>query len=186
MKSIIELFWTFFKIGAFTFGGGLAMIPLVQNEVVEKKKWLTNDEMMDLIAIAEATPGVIAVNTATYVGYRIGKFWGSLLATIGVVLPSLIVICIIAFFFDEFLAIPVVNAIFKGIRLGVSVLIFNAAIKMFKGIKKTLVNYVIIILALMFSLFVDINSIYIILIGAVLGVISQLIFTKEKRDDDAA
>lgn len=179
MKKLLELFWTFFKIGAFTFGGGMAMIPLVQDEVVEKKKWLSNDEMLDMIAIAESTPGVIAVNTATYVGYNIGKFWGSLIATIGVVLPSLVMICVIAYFFDDFLNIPVVSVIFKGIRIGVSVLILNAAIKMYKGIDKTIINYVIILIALTLSLLTSINSIFIILIGAVLGLVTQLILKKK-------
>ena len=186
MKKLFELFYAFFKIGLFTFGGGLAMIPLIQSEVVDKKKWLTDDEMLDMIAIAESTPGVIAVNTATYVGYRIGKFWGSLFATIGVVLPSLIIIIIIAFFFDDFLEIPVVDAIFRGVRIGVAVLIFNAAAKLYKKINKTFVNYVIIIIALGLSLFTDINSIYIILIGAILGLITQILFTKEKGEEDVA
>ena len=185
MKVLSKLFWTFFRIGLFTFGGGLAMIPLVQNEVVDKKKWLTDDEMNDMIAIAEATPGVIAVNTATFVGYKIGKFWGALIATIGVVLPSLIVICIIAYFFHDFLEIPVVAAVFKGIRIGVAVLIFNAAFKMFKKIDKTIVNYIIIIIALGLSLFTNINSILIIILGAVIGIISQVILTRKKEDIDA-
>ena len=184
MKKIFELFWTFFKIGLFTFGGGLAMVPLIQSEVVDRKKWLTDDQMLDMIAIAESTPGVIAVNTATYVGYKISKFWGSLIATIGVVLPSLIIICIIAFFFNDFLEIPIVDAIFRGIRIGVSVLIFNAALKLYKGINKTIVNYGIIIIALALSLLTEMNSIFIILIGAALGLLTQMFFSKEMRKDN--
>ncbi|HEY8444986.1 MAG TPA: chromate transporter [Bacilli bacterium] len=184
MKKIWELFSTFFRIGLFTFGGGLAMIPLVQHEVVEKKKWLTDDEMLDMIAIAESTPGVIAVNTATFVGYKVGKFWGSLFATIGVVIPSVIVISIIALFFENFLQIEVVAAIFRGIRVGVIFLIFNAAIKIYKKSPKTLVTYVIIIIAILLSIFTSINSIYIILIGATIGILSQVILTPKGVKND--
>ncbi|MFA6627534.1 MAG: chromate transporter, partial [Bacilli bacterium] len=127
MKILWHLFITFFKIGAFTFGGGLAMLPFIQDEMVRKHGWITEDEMLDIIAVAESTPGVIAVNTATFVGYKVKKFWGSLVATIGVILPSLFIICIIAMYFKDFLAIPAIAAIFKGIRAGVAVLILNAA-----------------------------------------------------------
>lgn len=179
MKKLWELFSTFFKIGLFTFGGGLAMIPHVQHEFIEKKKWLTDDEMLDMIAIAESTPGVIAVNTATFVGYKIGKFWGSLLATIGVVLPSMIIICVIALFFDRFMEIKVIAAIFSGIRVGVTFLVFNAALKIYKQSPKTLVTYLIIILALILSIFDVLNSFYIILIGASIGILSQVIISRK-------
>ena len=103
MNRNLELFFTFFKIGAFTFGGGYAMIPLIHHELVERKKWINDDEMVNMVAIAESTPGVIAVNSATFVGYKINKFWGSLFATLGVVLPSFVVICLVALYFENFL-----------------------------------------------------------------------------------
>lgn len=184
MKKLWELFSTFFKIGLFTFGGGLAMIPFVQSEAVEKKKWITDDEMLDIIAIAESTPGVIAVNTATFVGYKIGRFWGSLFATLGVVIPSLVIICVIALFFENFMEIEVVATIFQGVRIGVTVLIFNATIKLYNKCPKTFVSYIIMVIALVLSIFTNINSIYIILIGAVLGILSQLIKVNDKRAKD--
>ncbi|HHU56110.1 MAG TPA: chromate transporter [Acholeplasmataceae bacterium] len=181
MKKLWELFITFFKIGLFTFGGGLAMIPHVQHEVVQKKKWITDDEMLDMIAIAESTPGVIAVNTATYVGYRVGKFWGSLVATIGVVIPSVIIICIISVFFNRFSENKVIMAIFNGIRVGVLYLIFNAGLKIYKKTHKTLISYFIILLALVLSITKIFDSIFIILIGASIGIISQIIMPRIKK-----
>ena len=116
MSVYADLFSTFFKIGAFTFGGGYAMIPLIQSDVVEKKGWINEEEMLDMIAIAESTPGVMAVNSATFVGYRIGGFWGSVCATIGVVIPSFFIILLITLFLDKFRSNPWVDAAFKGIR----------------------------------------------------------------------
>ncbi|MBQ1988903.1 MAG: chromate transporter, partial [Clostridia bacterium] len=97
LKKALQLFLTFFKIGAFTFGGGYAMIPLIQKEVVEEKKWITDDDILEIIAIAESTPGPIAINSATFVGYRVCGFWGSFFSTLGVVLPSFVIILIISF-----------------------------------------------------------------------------------------
>lgn len=182
MKKLGELFGIFFKIGLFTFGGGLAMIPFIKEEIVSKRGWITEDEMLNIIAIAEATPGVIAVNSATFVGYKIGKFWGSLLATIGVVLPSLIVIMIIATFFNDFLTYPYVGAIFKGIRVGVTVLIFNAGLNLFKKSTKGALVYFLVVLALVLSILTSINSIFIILMGAAIALVVQLAGEKKKRD----
>jgi chromate transporter len=182
MKKLWELFVVFFKIGLFTFGGGMAMIPIIKSEIVTKKKWITDDEMLNIIAIAESTPGVIAVNSATFVGYKVGKFWGSLLATIGVVLPSLIIICIIAAFFQDFLNYPYVKEIFKGIRIGVSVLIFNAGIKLFKQSPKSTFVYIIIGLTIVLRIVTNIDAIILILSGATASIIVQLIMEKRKRD----
>jgi|SRR5690554_3848602 len=184
MKKIWELFITFFKIGLFTFGGGLAMIPFIESEIVNKKKWITEDEMVDIIAIAESTPGVIAVNSASFVGYKVGKFWGGLFSTIGVVLPSLIIISIIAMFFENFLEIEVVAAIFGGIRVGVIVLIFTALISLYKKSPKTFIAYIIMLIAFILSVFTNLNSIYIIIIGATIGIISQAIKAKEQEDNN--
>lgn len=181
MKKILTLFLTFLKIGAFTFGGGYAMIPLIQNEMVEKKKWITNEEMMDIIAIAEATPGVLAVNSATFVGYKVGKFMGSLMATLGVVLPSLIVITIIAIFFKDFLEYKYVSYAFMGIRAGVAVLILNAALKMSKHFPKTKTSYILLAIAIIASLIFDIKTIYIIIFGIAAGIITSAIFTKVNK-----
>lgn len=138
MRSVrIRLFFTFLKTGAFTFGGGHAMIALMERELVDKRHWMTEDEFMDMTAIAESTPGPIAVNSATYVGYRIGGIGGACLATLGVVLPSFVLIYLISLFFDQFLAMKAVSYAFRGIRLGVTLLILSAGLRLLRGLKKT-------------------------------------------------
>ena len=134
---MLELFWTFFKIGMFTFGGGYAMIAVVEDACVGEKKWITHEEMMELIVIAESTPGPIAINCSTYVGYKEKGFWGAAAATVGMVLPSLLVICAIAMFLDSFLEIAVIANAFRGIKVGVGIIIVNAGIKMLGDIPKT-------------------------------------------------
>ena len=171
LKTNFVLFYNFLKIGAFTFGGGLAMIPLVSRLVVEKYHWMTEEEMMDMIAIAESTPGVIAVNLATYVGFKLNKFFGALFATLGVVLPSFIIISLISFFYEKFIAIEVVSWAFMGIKACVAVLILNAGIKLFKNVKKNIFSIVVLLIAFSLCLFVDaISTVYIILSGLIIGV----------------
>lgn len=186
MKKIWELFGVFFKIGLFTFGGGMAMIPFIKDEVVNKKNWITDEDMLNIIAIAESTPGVIAVNTATFVGYKVGKFLGSLMATLGVILPSLIIVCIIAAFFDDFLTYPYVDAIFKGIRVGVTVLIFNAGLKIFKKSPKTAFVYIVVGVTILLRILTKIDSIILILSGAMLAIFVQALGDKKKRDQYVA
>ena len=128
----LELFLSFAKIGLFTFGGGLAMLSLIERTCVEKKKWITHDEMLELTVLSEATPGSIAVNGATYVGYRQKGVWGAVCATVGVVLPSFAVILLIALFLDHFLSIVWVANAFKGIKAAVGLLILDAGIRMLK------------------------------------------------------
>ena len=135
--QMIELFLTFAKIGLFTFGGGYAMVALIEDACVERKKWITHEEMMELIVIAESTPGPIAINCASYVGYRERGVKGALSATAGMVLPSLLVICAIAMFLEQFLEIAIIANAFRGIQVGVGVIIVNAGIKMLKDIPKT-------------------------------------------------
>ena len=136
MKKILSLFWSFFKIGLFTFGGGYAMISLVENEFVEKRKLVTSDEFMDMIAVAESTPGPIAINMATNLGFRQSGFWGSLFATIGVILPSFIIMFVISLFLGNLLEYEVVIKAFKGISSAVAVIILFAGIKLAKNFKK--------------------------------------------------
>ena len=133
---MIELFLTFAKIGLFTFGGGYAMIALIEDACVERKKWITHEEMMDLTVIAESTPGPIAINCATYVGYRQKGFWGSVIATLGMVFPSFTIIYIISMFLDRFLEITVIANAFRGIKLAVGLLIVNAALNMLGKMKR--------------------------------------------------
>ena len=172
IKTCFTLFYNFLKIGAFTFGGGLAMVPLVSRIVVEKYHWMTEDELVDMIAIAESTPGVIAVNLATYVGYKLGKFFGALFATLGVVLPSFIIICLISFFYEAFIEIEVVSWAFMGIKACVAILILNAGIKLIKNVKKNIFSILVLLIAFSLCLFVSaISTVYIILGGLVIGVI---------------
>ena len=188
MKKNFKLFLIMFKIGLFTFGGGYAMIPLIENEFVSKKKWLQDDEFVNMIAIAESTPGPIAINMATYIGYKQGKFWGSLLATLGVILPSFIIISLITLFLSRFLEFPVVAAAFKGIQVCVVFLILMAGIKMLKKMKKSVFNYIVFfvttISVILFSLFsIKFSNIYYILIAGVLALAINLITNRQKKSD---
>ena len=143
LKTALFLFFTMFKIGLFTFGGGYAMIAILERELVERKKWIEHDEFIDLIAIAESTPGPIAINSSTYIGYKRCGVLGSIFATLGVVLPSFIIIFTIALFYDAFIKIQAVKYAFNGIQACVCFLILSAGIKMFKKIKRTIFNVVL-------------------------------------------
>ncbi|MBE5735587.1 MAG: chromate transporter [Clostridiales bacterium] len=176
MKKLFYLFLTMFKIGLFTFGGGYAMIALLENEFVEKRKVMDKDEFVNMIAIGEASPGPIAINNATYIGYKISGLWGSLVATIAVCLPSLIIIYLISLVFETFLQIQLVSYAFKGIQVCVALLILSAGIKLFKDVEKKWYNYVVfvvvILLSVLFALFsIKFSVLYYILIGGVLGLI---------------
>lgn len=191
MKNNLKLFLIMFKIGLFTFGGGYAMIPLIENEFVTKRQWMDHDEFLNMVAIAESTPGPIAINSATYLGYKRGGFFGALMSTFGVILPSMIIISLIALVFNRFLSIPLVAAAFKGIQVCVVFLILSAGLKMFKKLEKNIFNYVIffvtIICVVVFSLFsVGFSTIFYILIAGVLALMINLIsrLRKEKTKGD--
>ena len=188
MKKYLSLFFTMMKIGLFTFGGGYAMIALLENEFVEKKKYMEKDEFLDMVAIAESTPGPIAINAATYIGYKRLNFLGSLLSTIGVCIPSFFIIFIISLFFDEFLSIKLVKYAFRGIQVCVVYLIFSAGIKMLKQMKKTLFSVtivsVVVLCMLVFSLFaVKFSTIFYILICGCVGVFIYLLKQMNKRKE---
>ena len=181
-----KLFLEFFKIGLFTFGGGLSMIPLIQKTVVEKNKWITDEEMVDMIAISESTPGPIAVNCATFIGYKVGKIWGGILATLGVVLPSFIIICIISIFYDKFIQVEVIKWAFLGIKAGVAALILNAGIKIFKKSEHNLFSIAIMLLAIEIALFTSIHTVFVIIFGLVVGVVFYILlyhFDKKKEEN---
>ena len=137
MKKYFNLFFTMLKIGLFTFGGGYAMLALIENEFVSKKGWIDKDEFLDLVAIAESTPGPIAINAATYIGYKQCGVGGSLAATVGVCIPSFVIIYTISLFLDVFLSLKLVAAAFRGIQVCVIYLILSAGIKMLKQMKKS-------------------------------------------------
>ena len=173
-KTVLELFLTLFKIGAFTFGGGYAMLALLESELVSKKKWIEKDEFLDMVAIAESTPGPIAINSATYIGYKRAGVLGSAAATLGVVLPSFIILYVISLFLDAFLSFELVAYAFRGIQAGVVYLILSAGIKMLKGMKKNAMSIAILsgvlVLMVAFSLLaVDFSAIFFILISAAVG-----------------
>ena len=174
MGIIWELFLTFAKIGLFTFGGGYAMIAMISSACVEKKNWITHDEMMDITVIAESTPGPIAINCATFVGYKQAGFFGSLAATVGVCIPSFVIIFVISLFFDAFLSLRLVAAAFRGIQVCVVYLIFSAGLKMFRNMKKAPFQMVILgavtVCMIAFSLFaVRFSTIFLILICGCIG-----------------
>lgn len=176
IKTILTLFATFFKIGLFTFGGGYAMIALIEREVVEKKRWLTAKEMVDLIAIAESTPGVIALNSATFVGAKISGFWGSLAASIAVMIPSIIIISAISTVIEKFGANKYVHWAFLGIRSAVAALILNAVFKVYKSIDKSLVAYIVMGVSFalaVLSIFniIPLDIVFIIIASALFGIL---------------
>ncbi len=182
-EKLGTVFLTFLKIGLFTFGGGYAMIPLIEYETVERNHWIESKDILDIFAIAEATPGVIAVNTATFVGYKVAGFWGSLLATLGVVIPSLTIISVIALFFQEFQSLEWVAYAFRGIRAGVIVLILGAVVKMGKKGEYTPLTVLLLLLAFVLASFTDINVIYLLIGGAATGLLYQ-VWLNEKPVDD--
>ena len=180
MKGYLSLFLTMLKIGLFTFGGGYAMIALLENEFVEKKKWLEKDEFLDVAAIAESTPGPIAINAATYIGYKNAGIIGSMIATLGICIPSFVIIYAISLFFDAFLSLTLVAYAFKGIQVCVVYLILSAGLRLLKQMKKTAFNVIIIsatiICMVVLSLFaVKFSTIFYILVSGALGVVVFLL-----------
>ena len=186
LKSLAEIFLVFLKLGAFTFGGGYAMISLLREAVVEKKKWLSDDEMVEVIGIAESTPGPIAINMATFVGYKQAGVLGSTVATVGVVLPSLIIIYAISLFFEQFLENQFVKYAFYGIKIAVSILILNAAIEMIKKMERKVLPIFILVAVTILMLLIELfnlpfSTIYLILIGGIIGIISYGLSLKKAR-----
>ena len=187
IKGYLSLFLTMLKIGLFTFGGGYAMIAMLENEFVEKKKWIEKDEFLDIAAIAESTPGPIAINAATYIGYKNSGIIGSMIATLGICFPSFVIIYAISLFFDAFLSFTLVAYAFKGIQICVVYLILTAGLKMLKQIKKTTFNVIIISITLIcmivFSLFaVKFSTIFYILISGACGVAIYLLGKIRKEE----
>lgn len=188
IKKALQMLLIMMKIGAFTFGGGHAMIALLENEFVSRRKWMESGEFIDMVAIAESTPGPIAINCATYLGYKRAGVLGSALATIGVCIPSFVIIYVITLFIKEFLAIELVAKAFLGMRVAVSILILSAGIRMFKKEEKSVFVYVLFFISLIFSLIVsltsiDFPSVFLILIGGALGVVFYIVCKYIKRGE---
>lgn len=183
---LAELFLTFAKIGLFTFGGGYAMIAQIKEVVVEQKKWLDDEELMQIITVAESTPGPIAINMATYVGYKKKGIMGSAMATLGVVLPSLVILYVISLFLDAFLQNKYVAYAFTGIKCGVAFLILRAGWGLFQKIEKRLIPRltfgVVFALMILFDLLsVSFSSIWFILMGGVLGIVLYAVLSPKKE-----
>lgn len=185
MSILWELFYIFAKIGLFTFGGGYAMISIIEEACVERKKWITHEEMMNMTVIAESTPGPIAINCATYVGYKLAGFVGASVATFGMVLPSFVVIFAISHFLDNFLEIALIANAFWGIKIAVGILIFDAAITMIRKMQKKILPKMIMACAFVTMMLINVfswsfSSINLMLIA---GILSLIIFAVQKAPD---
>ena len=179
MKTLLTIFLTFLRIGAFTFGGGYAMIPLIQKEAVEKHHWVTDEDILDIVAIAESTPGPIAINAATFVGFQVAGFTGAVVATLGVVLPSFAIILVISYLLRQFQNLKTVTYAFNGIRVGVLVLMLKALLKMFKTNRKSTVAYLLMGLSFVLTAFLKVNTFLVIILCAIIGLVSAL--TADRR-----
>ena len=173
MKELGILFMTFTRIGLFTFGGGYAMLPMLQKEVVERHGWATENEIMDYFAVGQCTPGVIAVNTATFIGYKQKGILGGIVATLGVIFPSIVIITVIASILSNFSDYPIVQSAFAGIRIVVAALVLNVVIKMYKTAVKDKVGILIFILTLGLGLVLSLSPVIYIIAAATFGILYQ-------------
>lgn len=171
MKKSLELFLSIFKIGTFTFGGGYAMIPLIEEEVVVNKGWISKEEFWDILVVSQSLPGALAVNTSVFLGYKIGGFIGAMVALLAVILPSFLIILIIAVFFMKFRDNYYVNAAFKGITAAVPMLVLIGAISLSKGLEKNIRTLITIIVGIIALAFFNIHPVLVIIISGLYGVI---------------
>ncbi len=175
MPLLLDLFCTFFRIGLFTFGGGYAMLPLLQREIVEKKKWATEEELLDYFAVGQCTPGIIAVNTATFVGFKEKKLSGAIFATLGVVSPSLVIITVIAALLSNFAHIAAVQNAFAGIRVAVCVLILNSIVKLWKKSVVDKLTFAVFLAVFIGSVLLSsVSPVVFIVAAAVLGIVVRV------------
>lgn len=170
MKNILQMFISFFKIGAFTFGGGYAMIPLIEEEVVNNKKWIAKEEFVDIVVISQSFPGALAVNTSIFIGYKINGILGAVMALLGTILPSFIIILLIASVFMQFRNNYYVEQVFKGINGAVPVLVLIAILSISKSVKKSYLNFGVVIIALILLQVVNVNPVVVIILSGVFGV----------------
>lgn len=185
VKSLGTLFFTFFKIGLFTFGGGYAMIALLEEEFIQRRKWLDKDEFLDMTAIAESTPGPVAINSATYLGYKLAKVPGAATATVAVCLPSFLIIYAISLFFEQFTQLTVIASAFKGIQVCVIYLIFSAGVRMLKALDKSpfatgVLAAVMLVMVGLSLAGVSVSSILLILLSGAAGVAAWLISRRKE------
>ncbi len=175
MKDLLELYLTFFKIGAFTFGGGYSMMPMIQKEIVEKHKWATDEEVLNYYAVGQCTPGVIAVNTSTFIGYKRRGVLGGFVATAGMITPSLIIIMVIAAFLSNFAHLEFVKHAFAGIRVAVAALVIQAVVKMWKTGVKDAVGVSVFAAAFLVSLIFNVSPIYVVIGSVAVGIAISLL-----------
>lgn len=179
MKKYLDLFITFFKIGAFTFGGGYSMIPIIEKEMVDNKKWIKKEDILDVFAISGSAPGAIAVNCSTFIGYKVGGLLGALISTFSLILPSFIIILIVSYFVNIFQEIKYVQYAFWGIKIGVLSLILKAVISMISACPRNLLTYLIMGGAFLVAvIFTSINVIYIVVSSALIGIACTIISNK--------
>lgn len=186
MKILLDLFLTFARIGMFTFGGGYAMISVIESNCVEKKKWITHDEMMNMTVVAESTPGPIAINCSTFTGYKIAGFPGALASTVGIVIPSFVIIFAISMFLDNFLELTIVANAFRGIKIAVGLLILQAAVNMIKNMKKKPLPVIIAVCSAASMLLINIfswsfSSVSLMLIAAAVSLVIFLLSGEAKK-----
>ena len=181
MKELLDLFYIFARIGGFTFGGGYAMLPMLQREVVENRKWATQDELMDYYAIGQCTPGVIAVNTATFIGYKLRGTAGAIFATLGVITPSIIIVGIIAAFISGFQDIEIVQHAFGGIRAAVVALITYSVINLSKKSVVDIVTFIIFITVALLSFFTDLSPVIFVLTAAAASFVIRVLKAGKKE-----
>jgi len=187
-KTLFQLFVSFLKVGAFTFGGGYAMIPIIQREAVEKRKWVKEEDIFDILAIAESTPGPIAVNASTYIGFKVAGFWGALFATFGLVLPSFMIIYLISLFYNAFMEVNFIRAFFKGLSVGVIVMLVMAFVKLKKQMKlnvATTIIFFVVLAYLVANYFIGIEipffTLILIFFGIVFGIVTEALTRKETK-----
>ena len=174
MNIYFELFWVFFKIGLFTFGGGYAMLPMLEKEIIEKKSWATEEDLMKFFAIGQVTPGVIAVNTATFIGYYKKGILGGIVSTLGIVSPSLLIISIIANILNNFSEILAVQYALNGIRIAVCILMCSSIFKLIKGSINDLIGVFIFVFSFILSYFTNISTVVLVFVFGILGLIIYL------------
>lgn len=179
MKLLLQMFLTFAKVGVMTFGGGYAMLPILQREVVENKGWATEEELVDYFAIGQCTPGVIAVNTATFIGQKLKGTWGAIFATLGVVFPSLIIISLLAGVIEAFSHLTWVQNAFGGIRVCVCVLIANAVVKLYKKAVVDVPTFIIFLIVAAGSVFLSLSPMIFVLLAAIAGIILKALGGKK-------
>jgi len=180
MKIYWELFISFVKIGALTFGGGPAMLPMLEREIVEKRKWATEEEILDYFAIGQCTPGIIAVNTATFVGQKLKGISGGIVATLGIIFPSIVIIDIIAIALSNFASLEVVQHAFAGIRVAVCALVLSALFKLAKKSCVDLPATIICILVALGTIFIDISPVIYVVLAAIAGIVIKNVEVKKK------